>query len=96
MSNEWPESEPEEDKQASQEAAAKRQWNERYRSEHPNPEAKPLTPVVAFFEQYESRREALTFDDVLMPNERMSDFSAADVCLASLFSHNVGLKVPPI
>ncbi len=52
MSNEWPESEPEEDKQASQEAAAKRQWNERYRSEHPNPEAKPLTPVVAFFEQY--------------------------------------------
>lgn len=52
MSNEWPEAKPEKGKQDSQEAAAKRQWNERYKSENPNPEAKPLTPVVAFFEQY--------------------------------------------
>ena len=47
-----------------------------------------------FFDIYEGQRMALTFDDVRLLNDRMSDVSAAEVDISSHFSRNIELKIP--
>ncbi len=49
-----------------------------------------------FFDFYEQQHMALTFDDLRLVNDRMSDVSAAEVDLSSRFSRNIELKVPMV
>lgn len=53
-----------------------------------------LPEKMEFFDYYDRRRQALTFDDVLLANEKMNDFSSDDVDLTTRFSTNIELKIP--
>lgn len=48
----------------------------------------------AFFDFCESQHMAVTFDDLRLVNDRMSEASAAEADLSSHFSRNIELKVP--